>query len=1097
MRYAVLFSLFLSTYAVAGVLPVDINSQSREAAAQRVYQANKITFRVTFRDGTNRVSIAGKTPAMWWAPSVNASGVSTSSWAIVDTNGGVVDFTFSAASLNTNGSTFVYGAGFTDDPQTYRIGSFSILPDPSTGASVSGVVFSAGLNWDAITESGTRPYVPQPVTWPAGSVVVSDDGGLTTRATNVTTPTLEVVRQAGNTVSGTVYVADGELTFRDGTGMQMQLNGGATQIYPGSSNDTYLTTGGTPGTLAVESQIVDATNLVYGYLSSNYLVRVGHNGVIGSNVTVTVTPADRELVLSSTDGNPIKLISGGVLREYGTAITKLIPAGAGGWFWYIDNDGVSTISQTPWSLYGHAQLAYVYVTETDSATNYPWLLLEAHKAEWPDSLHARLHLADGAKITSGCGIIHNAGTGAAAADGSNSVITMLSGVLMDEDLAHRIAASGSASNNASVNTNTAATIPWVTLRSGSTFDVVYSNLFTVFPFFHNGASPIYQTGTNWAAIPEDRFWSTYVVTVPNEMATNYFIMQDQTNYSTAAQASNRSPQVFLADLQAAGYSIPFNEVDVAYQLILNHNAAAVGAHPASVKNTRIVGVVDYRGTTQVGLGSTGAGTVLAETPTAQQVFDAGNTVSNIVASNRLEILHGGGATNLPALAMVYNDGGTRYEHVIVPNETTPDANVRVQMPAGSGIMARLSDITGGGASIAYVDSENDLQNVMIQRSLFYSLLDSSLTGAKWNDAGFGIGQLTVFTNSTDGINTNLSSGTAWAKKGLMYIGATPGAAHRFTNTAMSVTLATPIDSSEGVTYSAWVWLDKVLSGIAQQVVTTPDRQNSLYFGTTLAPVFGNAAGNKIVTGTAIPTQQWVHVVGVWDRTNDLGLIYTNGILSKIGGLDKATSMKLSTTNLLFGYDTLGDAFRFGGAMDDVRIYQNAMTSNDVALIYNAGVIPSTFIVTNGLALAWEFQQSTVDEIAGATLTNSYGKATPSPQFTNVVGSIWGVDSAEYVMPLLSPGYAITRGWGSVWAKEVSAQSGINTDVRFELCNDAGVTWTPYIVNTNVVPSLTSEPLMYYGMPTNFTSVGSDGMLKIIVTNSAYIGLYGASEQFDY
>lgn len=83
--------------------PIEINSQSRVAPEVWTWRNNVRTFRATFKDGTNAVSLVGATPFMSWSTSATASAFVTSSYALVNSGtNGIVDFTFVAAALKWN-----------------------------------------------------------------------------------------------------------------------------------------------------------------------------------------------------------------------------------------------------------------------------------------------------------------------------------------------------------------------------------------------------------------------------------------------------------------------------------------------------------------------------------------------------------------------------------------------------------------------------------------------------------------------------------------------------------------------------------------------------------------------------------------------------------------------------------------------------------------------------------------------------------------------------------------------------------------------------------------------------------------------------------
>lgn len=151
--------------------PVAVNSQSPVVTSLQSYQANERTFRVTYKDGTNAVDLTGYTPRMTWATTNTATNVATSSWSYVNSStSGVVDFTFTPASMNTNG-TFIYEVGVNGLPFVYRQGVFTIISSPqgngaaaltftnpasyvaTVGSQVSGIGFNQATGAAVLTGS--------------------------------------------------------------------------------------------------------------------------------------------------------------------------------------------------------------------------------------------------------------------------------------------------------------------------------------------------------------------------------------------------------------------------------------------------------------------------------------------------------------------------------------------------------------------------------------------------------------------------------------------------------------------------------------------------------------------------------------------------------------------------------------------------------------------------------------------------------------------------------------------------------------------------------------------------------------------------------
>lgn len=82
--------------------------------------------------------------------------------------------------------------------------------------------------------------------------------------------------------------------------------------------------------------------------------------------------------------------------------------------------------------------------------------------------------------------------------------------------------------------------------------------------------------------------------------------------------------------------------------------------------------------------------------------------------------------------------------------------------------------------------------------------------------------------------------------------------------------------------------------------------------------------------TAITTNQWYHVVGLYDGSNfDL---YVNGVLSNhttFSGAIMTTTIDLMIGQVLPSVTT----YNFKGTLDDIRIYDYALSDNEIALLY--------------------------------------------------------------------------------------------------------------------------------------------------------------------
>ncbi len=142
----------------------------------------------------------------------------------------------------------------------------------------------------------------------------------------------------------------------------------------------------------------------------------------------------------------------------------------------------------------------------------------------------------------------------------------------------------------------------------------------------------------------------------------------------------------------------------------------------------------------------------------------------------------------------------------------------------------------------------------------------------------------------------------------------------------------------------------------------------------------NAAGNGPVGAIRTETQgdftigttpladgQWHHVASVYPGGGELGTVihYVDGVAELAGG-NNASTQAVNTNNttadpVTVGRRTQGAADNyFDGAMDDVRIYDRALSDVEVAALFDGAAPP-----TDGLVLYYDFEEGTGDTVADA------------------------------------------------------------------------------------------------------------------------------------
>ncbi len=124
------------------------------------------------------------------------------------------------------------------------------------------------------------------------------------------------------------------------------------------------------------------------------------------------------------------------------------------------------------------------------------------------------------------------------------------------------------------------------------------------------------------------------------------------------------------------------------------------------------------------------------------------------------------------------------------------------------------------------------------------------------------------------------------------------------------------------------------------------------------PVFtthaNGACCSDMDSGTPLPLAEWTHVVMVHDGTRDI--IYFNGV--EVNGKDVAGALDKTKYPLGIGYDPIDNGSFFDGALDDIQIYDVALSAQEIADLYAAQSTEP--VVTDELVAYYPFDGNTRD-----------------------------------------------------------------------------------------------------------------------------------------
>jgi gliding motility-associated-like protein len=155
----------------------------------------------------------------------------------------------------------------------------------------------------------------------------------------------------------------------------------------------------------------------------------------------------------------------------------------------------------------------------------------------------------------------------------------------------------------------------------------------------------------------------------------------------------------------------------------------------------------------------------------------------------------------------------------------------------------------------------------------------------------------------------------------------------------------------------------------------PDNSNVFFMlseATNGKPGFGNvnSSGQQdfIISNTAIPLNQWVHVAAV--RDGSFAAIYINGVLTASSNSWTVNTENVTRTNCLIGKDNWGGITHLDGSIGELRFWSSARTLSQIQANMNTPVSPQT-----DLRLLYKFDQGVANQTnTGATTLNDQSGA---------------------------------------------------------------------------------------------------------------------------
>ena len=122
----------------------------------------------------------------------------------------------------------------------------------------------------------------------------------------------------------------------------------------------------------------------------------------------------------------------------------------------------------------------------------------------------------------------------------------------------------------------------------------------------------------------------------------------------------------------------------------------------------------------------------------------------------------------------------------------------------------------------------------------------------------------------------------------------------------------------------------------------------IYFtGTQLVLQVNDASPNAYVVGAYTDYNNWHHIAVVVNRSTNTAYYYLDGALQGTGtALNPATGSVNNSGYLGMGRDQSDGGSLFGGNLDDVRLYNRALSADEVRQLWNSNVFLRYFYVEN-------------------------------------------------------------------------------------------------------------------------------------------------------
>ncbi|HEX5220948.1 MAG TPA: LamG domain-containing protein [Verrucomicrobiae bacterium] len=96
---------------------------------------------------------------------------------------------------------------------------------------------------------------------------------------------------------------------------------------------------------------------------------------------------------------------------------------------------------------------------------------------------------------------------------------------------------------------------------------------------------------------------------------------------------------------------------------------------------------------------------------------------------------------------------------------------------------------------------------------------------------------------------------------------------------------------------------------------------------------GSTGTNVTITSSPVNDGEWRHIVATWEASNRQMHIYLDG-QPNVTGVSASGEPRLAASPLIVARCSTANRF-YAGLLDDIQIYNRALSANDVSFLFNA------------------------------------------------------------------------------------------------------------------------------------------------------------------